>query len=84
MSYEKELAEIKAAWGITSDLFDAKLQRLVDAADGNPEVQAIADLVGRSFGPDSPALVLAKVAAELKSLIATGKSVPRKNRSALA
>lgn len=83
--YTVKLAEIKAAWGITSDLFDKKLDRLLTAAEGNPTVEAITALLRSSIQPSNIEFMLLGVAQELRDFVAAGwKSVPKKNRSALA
>jgi len=83
-TYAEALAEIKAQYGIASDLIDKKLERLITASDGAPLAGDILALIQSQITPANVGFRLGEVASELASLIKSGKSVPKKNRSALA
>lgn len=82
--YTKELAAIKEAWGIVGNQIDIKLERLLTATNGNPTVEAITAVLKNAIGPSQIDFALVRVAADIRDLVATGKSIPKKNRSALA
>lgn len=82
-TYAEVLADIKAQFGIADDVIDKKLQRLIEATNGAPLVEDILRLLQQQIQPANIIANLTGYATELADLINTGKSVPKKNRSAL-
>jgi hypothetical protein len=83
-TWQDWLAEVKAGWGISGDEIDKKLAKLLIASDNDPQVEELARLVRSFTTPASMELAILTAVTEWKELIATGKSVVKKNRSALA
>lgn len=77
---QAKLDEFKAAWGITGDLIDRKLDRLIQATGGLVPLDQLQSMVRGLLQPSNIEFAVTKALEEVASAFASGKSVIRKGR----
>ena len=77
---QAKLDEFKAAWGITGDIVDKKLERLIAATGGVVPLDQLQAMIRTLLQPSNIEFALTRALGEITSAFATGRSVRRTGR----